>query len=668
MTFAVPIESENRPLVQNGRLSRSKDIEEIIRKNDQTKLIDILQNNVDDILNPLNKDSCKTALHFAALEQASDCVSEIIERIPPQNLNDYIDTPTRGGQTALHIAAENLDSQVIDILLGARAYPNVRDDGGFTPLHYLADALKNISPEKGKKLLDSTDSLLNCPRTDLDAINKMDISPLELAARQIKSSKTGHETIRDFCKKLVRKGAKVTPTVVKNLGQEFISSFEILPTTQRMTRSTTAKMFDYITKNEPQHIRKIWEENKDEENKDKEKLRCQKIKMELSQVANKFFGSKRILYYIVDECNEEAVSLFLEELNVDPMKESFDGEFPLHRALARSKYAIVDALIKKMAESEPVDLSPHSFSLIKKALEVEFGTSREESSRCLERLFHSDVRMDVNQKEEVSNQTALHFAAALSNQEAIEILMANGAYLGQHHQFDNDDRGTILKALMCKTLRSALDKCISLDTSTSTENSRDDLLSRDYCLQLDYKFLLPSYKDVSKKEEAPHHNEAATLYEISQSKDHEETLKHPLIQVFLFAKWQRVMPLYFLNLFFYFLFVILLTAFMYTSKSVRILERMERTGNATDPVGLMEQLSGYRTQRNVLMVFVLLITFYMTCKEIFQIRTTKLRSYFILIENYLEWILIIAVFVACFVNLPVDATRHLAAWAMIVAW
>ena len=155
------------------------------------------------------------------------------------------------------------------------------------------------------------------------------------------------------------------------------------------------------------------------------------------------------MYHIVDECNEQGVALFLEQLNVDPFKESFDGEFPLHRALFRSNYFIVDALIKKMAGSETVDLSHHSFTLIKKALEVEAGVTSEESSRCLERLFQKDVEMNVNQKDEISNQTAIHFAAALSNQEAIEILLSNGAYLGQHHQFDNDDRGTILNEKNC---------------------------------------------------------------------------------------------------------------------------------------------------------------------------------------------------------------------------
>ena len=645
---------------------QSKYIEEIIERDNETELIKAFEENPEVIHKPLIEKAGITPLHFAATKKASNCVSAITSHL--QNLNQYIDTPTRGGQTALHIAAENFDSKVIGILLEKGAYPNVRDDRGFTPLHYLAKALNKVNSDNEESINSSADKLLNCSSIDLDAISKKGDSPLEMAACQINSSEIGNEIVPKFCKKLIENGAKVSETVIDRLGNEFISTINVSQANQNMTQSSTAKMFNYLTKNEPQHVRKIWKEIADTDTQ-----RINSIKTELSQAANKFYGAKRIFYYIVDKCNEEGVSLFLDEFKIDVCQKSVNGELPLHRALARSNYTIVDKLIRKMAEIKDIDLSDLSFTLIKKALGVEAGEVGDERSRCLERLFQGDIELNINQLDVVSNQTALHFAAAMNNQKAIEILIANGAYLGQHQQFHKDGKGTLLKAVMCKTLKSALDRCMSIsaETSTSSDNNHDDFLSNDYSLQMKYKFLLPSYNEVSKEGETPHHSEATVLYEISQSKDLEEILKHPLIQVFLFAKWQRVMLFNVLNIIMYLLFVMFLTLFMHTSKDVRFLENVERNENVTDPVKLMEhqeQLSDYRTKRAGFMVIVLLFTLYKFCKEVFQILTMKFRSYFRHIENYLEWILIVVVAVVVSVNLSVETTTHLAAWAMIAAW
>lgn len=45
-------------------------------------------------------------------------------------------------------------------------------------------------------------------------------------------------------------------------------------------------------------------------------------------------------------------------------------------------------------------------------------------------------------------------------------------------------------------------------------------------------------------------------------------------------------------------------------------------------------------------------------------RNTYLKN----IENYLEWFLVLVVFILCIAPLSADVTRHMAAWAMIVAW
>jgi uncharacterized protein len=75
-----------------------------------------------------------TALHFAAFFGHPDAVSLLIDR------GAEVDAFGRGWMTgtALHSAVSRLQSQVARILLDAGANPDVRQSGGWTPLHAAA--------------------------------------------------------------------------------------------------------------------------------------------------------------------------------------------------------------------------------------------------------------------------------------------------------------------------------------------------------------------------------------------------------------------------------------------------------------------------------------------------------------------------------------------------
>ena len=56
--------------------------------------------------------------------------------------------------------------------------------------------------------------------------------------------------------------------------------------------------------------------------------------------------------------------------------------------------------------------------------------------------------------------------------------------------------------------------------------------------------------------------EAEPLWHMSQSMDHRPLLAHPVITSFLCLKWRRIRPYFYVNLFFYSLFLVCLTSYL----------------------------------------------------------------------------------------------------------
>ncbi|KAA0198797.1 hypothetical protein HAZT_HAZT006381 [Hyalella azteca] len=652
--MTVDIENQRRLLVpDNAKMPKWEKISKIIEKDDAKELRQQLEHETLELVaRPQDSRHHKTALHAAVESPAPECLKVLLDASPGL---DVLDSPDIDGNTPLHAAVKGLNSDAITKLINAGANVNLRNDQGHSPLHLLAYAAATAaSAENFDKCVDA---LLKCPSLDFEALNNSKITPLRAAAGKM-PSKTG--SLVTFCQKLVQKGANIDTSTRSILDKHNFPNIPIEPTTLPQPQTATAKLLNLLILNQPEGIADMF--------------RGVSGSQEVRAAVNCYFGSKKALYYLVDRCSETGVKALLQA-GADPWSSNRNGELALHRALARGHVAIVNLLISEMKKNNRnrvVDLRHKSFSLLQKALENNKAadktvTESYDPNKCLQRLFENDVLIDVNQKEEgtVVNQTALHIAGAMNNQEAMAILLEHGAYLGEHRMIGKQDNGTVLKALIAKTLEKTMDNCIKVPSQT-IEKNEDDTLDPDYTLELNYQFLMsPTPSEPTKVQQLE--NEVSPLYDVSQSQEHRNSIKHPLIQTFLYAKWRKVFPLYILNLFLYMMFVILLTGFMYGLKNLRVVENLASSSNSTEAQHLEEEILRYRSTRTACMAFVLIITVYMMAKEVFQIAFTY-KSYFRCIENYLEWFLIVAVLVACLVPLSVSATRHLAAWAMIAAW
>lgn len=217
------------------------------------------------------------------------------------------------------------------------------------------------------------------------------------------------------------------------------------------------------------------------------------------------------------------------------------------------------------------------------------------------------------------------------------------------------------------TLKLAMDRCITHHCEDGIDRT-EDVMREEYALHLDCSILLPQQQEDTEGEPKPV-NEMEMLKEMCRSKKHRHLIKHPLVQTMLYAKWRKALPFYIANVVLYFLFVVVLTVFVYFLKDLRLWEAWLSNlhHNGTTDANLEARLEGQESIAFVLKMVLTLICLYMIVREAFQMISSP-KFYRKNIENYLEWLLLGEVIVLCWVDLGVDFTRLIAAWAMIFAW
>lgn len=608
-----------------------------------------------------------TSLHIAAKHGAEKCLKVLLSGRPS---TEDLEAPDSDGKTALLTAVANARPKALQQLLLAGANVNARGDNHRGALHLLVLQLSSKSKEEEEqsRLLEVADLLLSAtyvskldlePHANLAGLTNA--TPLAVAAAKLQQGNVPPSLIQ-LCKKLVTAGASLSETVEQVLTQKGCLTTELLQGRRRSPqRPTAAHVVDVISMGRSSdEVREVLQGKPQEE---------------VREAVNSSLGSHSLLFHAVNTTNTPLVEVLLEH-GARPWVMDVTGELSLHRAAAKGHLIIFTKLLEKMkGRDKTLDLREHSTSLVRKLMENSRSKVAPQDGghlACLRRLLQEDIQLNLNQKDQ--EQTALHVAAAFNNQEAVSEVLQAGAFLGARQTVLGKDYDTVLDSVLPDTLERAMDGCITHHCEDGN-NKTENVVSEEYTLHLDYRFLVPPQQEDTKSEPEPV-NEMETLMEVCRSKRHRHAIKHPLVQTLLYAKWRKALPLYLANVGLYLFFVVVLTVFVYFLKDLRLLQaRLSRLrGNGTNDTsleasveGLQASVEGQQASVYGLMVLLLLAWLYMLVRELFQIRFSR-EFYLKSIENYLEWFLLVVVVVLCFVRLGVDSTRHLAAWAMIVAW
>ena len=137
--------------------------------------------------------------------------------------------------------------------------------------------------------------------------------------------------------------------------------------------------------------------------------------------------------------------------------------------------------------------------------------------------------------------------------------------------------------------------------------------------------------------------EAEPLWYLALSKDHRHLLAHPVITSFLFLKWRRIRPYFYINLFFFLSYVACLTSYLLLM------------GN--------KDLS-----LTVLRIVSLVFTSIIASREVFQAIISP-RMYLCNLENIMEMVMLGISFYLCVGTFEYNQMiRNLSAAAVLLSW
>ena len=373
-----------------------------------------------------SKSSKRLIFHAAVKYQAVNCLEYLIGRCANyENLNE----PNGIGRSPMHLTAEdpkfllplpclrhlrfrsestihiNKMNLVIKCLLENGAFPNQRDSDGQTTLHLLAIKSIDQSPWMNQISLEAADQLLQNKTTDIDAINKLALTPLNLIQKYVSDR---DDSVSQFSKLLIRNGANCPNTIKYRINQR--GGDKTKKYSKRQDRDMLSKLLQLLMKKDETRIKNFF------------KFNTKTIK----QFRKIYIGSQYLIFYLIREFNHELVKMFLC-CGGDPWIFQGDNDLPVNAALRKKDHKMMDCIIesmKKYTVSETIHLDSIKMADIYQGKAARINTVELNQHTCLTRLLQRDVILD-----HISSTELIEQAIKAGDLEAIHLLVKKGKFL-----------------------------------------------------------------------------------------------------------------------------------------------------------------------------------------------------------------------------------------------
>lgn len=351
-----------------------------------------------------------------------------------------------------------------------------------------------------------------------------------------------------------------------------------------------------------------------------------------------------VLHCAIRARSLEVVILLLER-GASVVLKNHHGETPLHVACFVQDLPCVEAIINTPGtDVNAVDRShrtPLHFAVMTTGSSAELVESL---------LKHS---ANVNASDKVGF-TPLHIAALNEQSQCVDTLIWAGADVSATTGTGLSALNVILRKIpeSLQVFRERLDASIRL--------KRPVPHNREFEMRLHFDLLFPSNN--------PCETSFINTFVQERRKD---LLSHPLVMAFLHLKWEKIRKFYLMRIFLYALTVICMTTYVLTALAYKCYNYAD-TG-ASKVCG-SKRMTGFLFRKTVIEIEWYLSLF-LTCitipRKIFGFMVHKsARQYFSSIDNVLDGVVILSVFLTSFVytGKTYDWQNYVGAFAILCAW
>jgi ankyrin repeat protein len=247
-------------------------------------------------------------------------------------------------------------------------------------------------------------------------------------------------------------------------------------------------------------------------------------------------------------------------------------------------------------------------------------------------------QMDVNVTDAKGN-TPLHYASNTKHLDCVVDLMRCGANIKHKNIFNKSP-------LPANSVEKFLDMSLQTNNKFPVDEEHEIIFDYSFLVAHKEKGTQPSLPQESEQHLIKDHEtgsrnvrlpeklkpEMDFLFYMSQSDEHRKLMQHPIITSFLHMKWQRVKFYFYINICIYFLFAVLLNAY--------ILLKIEHATNGSESM-----ITSYDTKTSqshltntgfhAAWISILFLLLYFTVRELLQLALSP-KLYFTMYENILD--------------------------------